>query len=82
MQEEVPLDEDEDQPEDTPDEDEDETVEEEDEEEEPKTKKVDKTVWDWTLVNDNKPLWTRKYVVSQDAIVNVHVSCYCVCGHI
>ena len=64
MQEEVPLDEDEaeEQPEDIPDEDEDETVEEEeDEEDKPKTKKVDKTVWDWTLVNDNKPIWTRKY---------------------
>lgn len=21
---------------------------------------VDKTIWDWTLLNDNKPIWTRK----------------------
>ncbi|RXG55138.1 Endoplasmin [Armadillidium vulgare] len=40
---------------------------EDDEEEEkaedkdkPKTKKVTKTTWDWTLVNDSKPIWTRK----------------------
>ena len=24
------------------------------------TKKVEKTTWDWTLVNDAKPIWTRK----------------------
>ena len=62
MQEEVPLDEDDeaDQPEDTPEEDDETVEEEEDEEEKPKTKKVDKTIWDWTLVNDNKPIWTRK----------------------
>ena len=40
-------------------EDEDAAVEEvEEEKAEPKT--VDKTVWDWVLINDNKPLWTRK----------------------
>ena len=27
---------------------------------EPRTKKVEKTTWDWTLVNDAKPIWTRK----------------------
>lgn len=32
----------------------------EDDKEEKKTKEVEKTVWDWVLVNDNKPLWTRK----------------------
>ncbi len=44
------------------DKDEDAEVEEEKEEEEekPKTKKVEKTTWDWILVNDNKPIWTRK----------------------
>jgi len=26
----------------------------------PKTKKVSKTIWDWTLINDSKPIWTRK----------------------
>ena len=27
---------------------------------EPRTKKVEKTTWDWTLINDAKPIWTRK----------------------
>merc|ERR1719507_1268869 len=38
------------------------TVEEDKEEEEkkPKTKKVDKTTWDWELCNQSKPIWTRK----------------------
>ncbi|CAH0556157.1 unnamed protein product [Brassicogethes aeneus] len=40
--------------------DEDAAVEEEKEEDKPKTKKVDKTVWDWELLNDSKPIWTRK----------------------
>ena len=35
-------------------------VEEDKEEEKPKTKKVDKTVWDWEVLNDSKPIWTRK----------------------
>lgn len=26
----------------------------------PETKKTEKTVWDWELMNDNKPIWTRK----------------------
>ncbi|EDV19690.1 uncharacterized protein TRIADDRAFT_64388 [Trichoplax adhaerens] len=34
-------------------------VEEEKEEKKPKTRKVDKTVWDWELMNGNKPIWTR-----------------------
>lgn len=37
--------------------DEDATVEEEKEKE---TKKVEKTVWDWQLINESKPIWTRK----------------------
>jgi len=43
-------------------EDEEGAVEEEKEEEEkkPKTKKVDKTTWDWELCNQSKPIWTRK----------------------
>ncbi|XP_055699621.1 endoplasmin [Phlebotomus papatasi] len=40
--------------------DEDAQVEEEAEEEKPKTKKVSKTVWDWEIMNDSKPIWTRK----------------------
>jgi len=33
---------------------------EEDVEEEKKPKKVDKTVWDWELLNDSKPIWSMK----------------------
>merc|ERR1712179_203796 len=29
-------------------------------EDKPKTKKVEKTTWDWVLVNESKPIWTRK----------------------
>merc|ERR1712088_610590 len=53
----------EDEVEETPkDEDEEGAVEEDKEEEEkkPKTKKVDKTTWDWELCNQSKPIWTRK----------------------
>lgn len=35
-------------------------VEDDKEEEKPKTKKVEKTVWDWEILNDHKPIWTRK----------------------
>ena len=35
-------------------------VEEEKEEKKPKTKKVEKTTWDWELINTSKPIWTRK----------------------
>ena len=54
--------EDEEKKEEEKDEDEDAEVEEdkEEEEEKPKTKTVNKTVWDWLLINDNKPIWTRK----------------------
>merc|ERR1712241_729726 len=34
--------------------------EKEEEEKKPKTKKVDKTTWDWELCNQSKPIWTRK----------------------
>ena len=64
---EEPVDEDEeekpeeDKPEEDKPEDEDAAVEEEKEEEDkPKTKKVQKTTWDWELINSNKPIWTRK----------------------
>ncbi|XP_022907486.1 endoplasmin [Onthophagus taurus] len=40
--------------------------EEEAEEDKPKTKKVDKTVWDWELLNDSKPIWTRKPAEVED----------------
>ena len=44
------------------------TVEEDNEEEKkPKTKKVEKTTWDWELCNSAKPIWTRKpYDIEQD----------------
>jgi len=35
-------------------------VEDDKQEEKPKTKTVEKTVWDWEVLNDNKPIWTRK----------------------
>lgn len=44
-------------------EDEDDVVVEEAKEEaeaKPKTKKVEKTTWDWELCNESKPIWTRK----------------------
>ncbi len=43
-----------------PAENEDGTVEEAKETDKPKSKKVDKTVWDWELMNTAKPIWTRK----------------------
>ena len=30
------------------------------EEKKKKTKTVDKTVWDWELMNESKPIWQRK----------------------
>merc|ERR1711963_256221 len=38
----------------------------EDEEKKPKTKKVQKTTWDWELINDHKPIWTRKPAEVED----------------
>lgn len=58
---EEPIDEDESAEEATPKpEDEEDAAVEEEKEEKPKTKKVTKTVWDWELLNDSKPIWTRK----------------------
>lgn len=57
--------------------DEDAKVEEEEEEEEKvqKTKKVSKTVYDWELMNDSKPIWTRKpNDVSQDEYTEFYKS--------
>lgn len=45
-----------------PSDDDEEAAVEEEKEDSPKTKTVEKTVWDWKLVNGNKPIWTRKYV--------------------
>merc|ERR1712038_551927 len=56
IEDEEPEKEDEEQKED----DEDAAVEEEKDEDKPKTKKVEKTTWDWVLVNESKPIWTRK----------------------
>merc|ERR1712110_1386148 len=46
------------------DDDDEEKPEEEDkpaeEEDKPKTKKVNKTTWGWELINNSKPIWTRK----------------------
>merc|ERR1719268_285654 len=60
--EEIKDDEDEVKEDEAKDEDEEGAAEEEMEEEEkkPKTKKVDKTTWDWGLCNQLKPIWTRK----------------------
>jgi len=64
---EEPIDDEDDEPakeEDTPTEEQDEEGKVEDDTEEaeakPKTKKVDKTTWDWELCNQSKPIWTRK----------------------
>ncbi|ODM97076.1 Endoplasmin [Orchesella cincta] len=35
-------------------------VEDKADDDKPKTKKVSKTVYDWELINDTKPIWTRK----------------------
>ncbi|CAK1552740.1 unnamed protein product [Leptosia nina] len=39
---------------------EDEDAQVEDAEDKRESKKTEKTVWDWELMNDNKPIWTRK----------------------
>ena len=33
---------------------------EEEKENKPKTRSVTKANWDWELINDTKPIWTRK----------------------
>ena len=62
VEEEVPLEEDEVPEKKEDDIEEDAQVEEakEDDKDKPKTKKVSKTVYDWELINDAKPIWTRK----------------------
>jgi len=56
------------EPEEKTEEDEEGKVEDETEEEKkPKTKKVDKTTWDWELCNESKPIWTRKPTEIEDS---------------
>lgn len=51
-------------------EDEEEDVEVEEVEDEKETKKIDKTVWDWELLNDSKPIWSLKPSDVTDAEYN------------
>ena len=68
-------------------------VEEEQEDSKPKTKSVEKTTWDYKVVNENKPIWTRspKDVTddeynrfykdfTKDTNVSDHVFCLSVIG--
>ncbi|XP_071525720.1 endoplasmin homolog isoform X2 [Panulirus ornatus] len=64
---EEPVDDDEETEEDKVEEEDEEGKVEEEKEDKPKTKKVSKTTWDWTLVNDAKPIWTRKPADIEDA---------------
>nr|WKF55085.1 94 kDa glucose-regulated protein [Protohermes costalis] len=43
---------------------------EEEKEEKPKVKKVEKTIWDWEIVNDSKPIWSRKPAEIEDKEYN------------
>merc|ERR1719210_1077047 len=57
--EEVPVESDDDEDDDEEG-DEDDELTAEDEDDEPETKTVEKTVWDYERLNDNKPVWTRR----------------------
>ncbi|XP_066155864.1 endoplasmin [Euwallacea fornicatus] len=57
---EEPIEEEEEEKPSKPIEDEEDAAVEEEKEDKPKTKKVSKTVWDWEILNDSKPIWTRK----------------------
>lgn len=39
-------------------------------EKKPKTRKVEKTTWDWELINTSKPIWTRKPAQIEDEEYN------------
>lgn len=45
-------------------------VDDKKEEDSAKVKKIEKTVWDWELVNNNKPIWTRKIAEITDEEYN------------
>ncbi|KAF8774432.1 endoplasmin-like [Argiope bruennichi] len=67
---EEPIEEEKDETTETPiDEEEDAKIEEE-KEDKPKTKKVEKTVSDWELINISKPIWTRKPAEIKDEEYN------------
>ena len=37
-----------------------------------KKKLVEKTIWDWFLVNDNKPIWAKKWVIMLNCVECKH----------
>lgn len=58
-------------------EDEEAQVEDDTSEDKPKTKKIEKTVWDWEAINDSKPIWTRKYANNISFIYLCKCKCKC-----
>ncbi|KAL0277552.1 UNVERIFIED_CONTAM: hypothetical protein PYX00_004797 [Menopon gallinae] len=53
----------------------DEAAVEDEKEEKAKSKTVDKTIWDWEVLNDSKPIWTRKpSEVDESEYVNFYKS--------
>jgi len=67
---EEPIEEEKKEPVEKKDDDDEAQVEEEKDEDKPKTKKVEKTTWDWELMNGNKPIWTRKPADIEDKEYN------------
>lgn len=58
-------------------EDEEAQVEDDTSDDKPKTKKIEKTVWDWEAINDSKPIWTRKYANNISFIYLCKCKCKC-----